>query len=509
MTLHTLLVGQCGNQVGAEFWKLALQESISPADARKSGLSELAASSASRAITKPPSSSSPSKSLRVLNRDFFHLDGTPKCICLDTEPKVVRDIAPKIGLPLERNAVVDVAGRGNNWAMGFNGPRRRSSQAKRVDGESDGLDRRKFVTRGLGNVSSTAFSFGDDQDRGLAGNKTFLEHSLDLVRKEFERYDRNEGCLLFHSIAGGTGSGFGSRMLLELREHYPSQRLMTVSVAPYRSGETPLQNLNSVMTLQALQEYADGVIWFSNDDLMRLLSKDLQSERMPVKFKGSYVRLSTDDINGYIAACLAGLLFPYHKQPAPLSSSLSSQEPFAMWDLISTVCPDRSRKFLEVRTAPIPGAKDKLQSFEYLAEQLTHLAPRFDPLTQKPIFSISSQLVVRGDSEGTFLSPGHSARDEVLKTLSKSYHPVSWNPLPWDIKVCRAPALVSASVTTSLTVCSNRSSIVPQLMYSVNKARQSIRHHAYVHWYEQYGVTVDMLEEACFAMEDCAFQYML
>ena len=67
------------------------------------------------------------------------------------------------------------------------------------------------------------------------------ESALELLRRRAEKMSYFRGTLLFHSLAGGTGSGLGSRLIEEYREYFgTSSILMTVSVWPSQSGETPL-----------------------------------------------------------------------------------------------------------------------------------------------------------------------------------------------------------------------------------------------------------------------------
>eukprot|EP01050_Picozoa_sp_SAG11_P048930 SAG11_NODE_26459_length_345_cov_0.609756_1_plen_59_part_10 len=47
--------------------------------------------------------------------------------------------------------------------------------------------------------------------------------------------------MLLHSLAGGTGSGLGSRLATELRERYPLNYRTTHTIAPFAHGESPLQ----------------------------------------------------------------------------------------------------------------------------------------------------------------------------------------------------------------------------------------------------------------------------
>ena len=89
-----LHVGQCGNQLGEEYWELCTA-------ARQAG------------------EHSPL---------FCPEDGTARCVLVDTEPKVVSSVLNRGIIPVDARAVVyEQSGRANNWAMGFHGPRAGSS----------------------------------------------------------------------------------------------------------------------------------------------------------------------------------------------------------------------------------------------------------------------------------------------------------------------------------------------------------------------------------------------
>ena len=53
-----------------------------------------------------------------------------------------------------------------------------------------------------------------------------------------------------------------------LRDEFPTQYLMTITVTPFTSGETPLQWYNSLLTLPRLQLNADCVVLFNNDVIL-------------------------------------------------------------------------------------------------------------------------------------------------------------------------------------------------------------------------------------------------
>ena len=63
---------------------------------------------------------------------------------------------------------------------------------------------------------------------------------MEMIRRRAEKADIFKGILLFHSLAGGTGSGMGSRIIEDFRENFDRKYLFTASVWPATSGETPL-----------------------------------------------------------------------------------------------------------------------------------------------------------------------------------------------------------------------------------------------------------------------------
>lgn len=86
-------------------------------------------------------------------------------------------------------------GRGNNWALGYN---------------------------------------GREGKEGREGSITF--RALESLRREAERCDVFDSVVLTHSIAGGTGSGLGSRILEEISHAYPTQYLVSAAVTPFTTG---------------------------------------------------------------------------------------------------------------------------------------------------------------------------------------------------------------------------------------------------------------------------------
>lgn len=83
-----------------------------------------------------------------------------------------------------------------------------------------------------------------------------------------------------HSLSGGTGSGCGSKLLEELRNEFGAKKyIFTQSVAPFSSGELPLQHYNNLLCLSHLHEFSDAILLFQNDDVLELIEKTMKVSR--------------------------------------------------------------------------------------------------------------------------------------------------------------------------------------------------------------------------------------
>ncbi|KAG6597850.1 cryptic tubulin [Phytophthora cinnamomi] len=237
MSVH-VHVGQCGNQVGAAYWRLAAASGDAQPDNRtRGGARQFGNGSAAVNVPKKP--------LPVaLSRHLYHPSSqAARCILVDSEPKVIRAVceggADVVAGFQPAHTHVEQAGRGNNWAMGYYGPRLKAP--------------------------APAFtSLAVDERREL------VELVMESLRREIEAVDCYQGSVVMHSLGGGTGSGLGCRVLESIRGTYPKAYIVTASVAPsWSCGDSPLQNYNAVLTLRCLQEVADAVIYKDNDELLR------------------------------------------------------------------------------------------------------------------------------------------------------------------------------------------------------------------------------------------------
>ncbi|KAG5056262.1 hypothetical protein JHK85_008772 [Glycine max] len=207
----TLQVGQCGNQIGMEFWKqLCLEHGIS-----KDGiLEDFATQGGDR------------KDVFFYQADDQHY--IPRALLIDLEPRVINGIQNSDYRNLYNHENIFVSdhggGAGNNWASGYD-------QGQHVE-----------------------------------------EEIMDMIDREADGSDSLEGFVLCHSIAGGTGSGMGSYLLETLNDRYSKKLVQTYSVFPNQmeTSDVVVQPYNSLLTLKRLTLNADCVVVLDNTALNRI-----------------------------------------------------------------------------------------------------------------------------------------------------------------------------------------------------------------------------------------------
>ena len=155
----TLQVGQCGNQIGTQFWNKLIEEHGIQNDGIINDYAIL---------------NNDNKDVFFYQADDLHY--IPRVLLIDLEPRVINVLQESKLKQLwnPENIYIDPngGGAGNNWAKGY----------------CMGMKRYEII--------------------------------MDMIDREADNSDSLEGFILTHSIAGGTGSGFGSYLLEQLSDRY-------------------------------------------------------------------------------------------------------------------------------------------------------------------------------------------------------------------------------------------------------------------------------------------------
>ncbi|KAI1730170.1 tubulin/FtsZ family, GTPase domain-containing protein [Ditylenchus destructor] len=227
-SIISIHVGQCGNQIGAEFWKtMCMEHGIGPDGA-------------------PSQPHKPGEDRKELFFNEINL-GTrfmPRSVLVDLEPRVINQIKSSEYAQLHNHGNMYVSscgsGAGNNWACGYN-----------QSGE-------------------------------------IIEEIFDILDHEAGNADSLEGFVLSHSIAGGTGSGLGSKILESLKDRYPNTILQSCSVFS-DTGDVVVGPYNSLLTLDWLIEHPDIVMVLDNQALYKVAIETMRLQTPSLEHINSMV----------------------------------------------------------------------------------------------------------------------------------------------------------------------------------------------------------------------------
>lgn len=229
MSIVTLQIGQCGNQVGGQLFA-GLVDDI------HSKLSQVNVSAREN-----------NDYIEDVQQRFFTCKDKPgsvpeaKAVMVDMEPKAISQTcleARKSGkwrYP-EQQQFCQKRGSGNNWAHGY-------------------------------------------KIHGPAAEEKIME----MIQKEAEKCDSLSGFMTFMSLAGGTGSGVGTYITHRVKEEFPHAFLINQVVWPYSTGEVIVQNYNAVLTLSHLYQCADAVLIMENDQLHKICTQLLHISKIGFK----------------------------------------------------------------------------------------------------------------------------------------------------------------------------------------------------------------------------------
>lgn len=280
-----------------------------------------------------------------------------------------------------------------------------------------------------------------------------------------------------HSLAGGTGSGLGARLTVQLRDEFPIEHLLSCVVHPLASGETPLQDYNELLCLAKLYECSDGVVVYSNDDVLR------QAQRAPTSQGRREKRsVSFASLNKHIVSSLCGLLFPNDNLTAKSCCSIN-MEP---WEMLRSLCPMPTLNFV---TVDQHATRD--MSWTDTCSALLHSWRKHDS-AKLTFSSLANILVARGKQP--------PATENVMRQMEAkvraSLNCVPWNPYPVDAWKSEHTAAVPDDCSNQLVLASNYSSIAEMAEQCWSRAKVMYGSRAYLHWYWRHGADEDMFGEA-------------
>lgn len=472
MSIITIQVGQCGNQIGEKLFDSIVSDCYDTPNSwskRALDVQQLLKNSNQDYINE-------SKYRFFYENDYEFNDyarnsslenssDTATCdarsILIDMENKVVNKLLRKQSESssfkwrfCERNSYTRKKGSGNNWSYGYciNGPK--------------------------------------SEDK-----------IMDIIRHEVEKADRLSGFLVCLSLAGGTGSGVGAFCTERLRDEYPRSSIINPVVWPYTSGEVILQNYNFILTLAKLYEYSDALIVFENDQLHEICSRIIDSKK-----------ISFDDLNSLIAHKMASIFQPAYKE----SGAASVSENF-LNEIIMDLCTHNDYKLLTVNNVPqLHSTSVDYSTFQWpaLYKQIKQILMTGWFMEEGLNWNTSVQkcknksIAISLFSRGTIVNHDKNLINENFSIKASKLNSclyVDWNPSYLNSWIQKRDF---NKYSKSLTILSNSQSPVYKIDSLVAKAWKMFTSKAYVHQYLKHGFEEESFLNSFLFVEQLVKRYM-
>nr|XP_060612772.1 tubulin delta chain [Anolis sagrei ordinatus] len=452
MSIITIQLGQCGNQVGREVFDTICTDLHSGHGlcSKKENESYLAA-----------------------GRERFFSEDKPgalaaRAVLVDMEPKVIGQtlsVASKSGSWTydHKSHFCQKQGSGNNWANGYcvHGPKHK-------------------------------------------------EAIMNLVQKEAEKCDRLSGFLTVMSMAGGTGSGLGAFVTAGLKDAYPTSFLLNHVVWPYGTGEVIVQNYNAVLTLSHLYQSSDALLVHENDAVHKICAQLMNIKQISFRDVNRVIAHQLGSVFQPARASSEGAT-PYSRSPlGDLMEALVPHPEFKMLGIRNI--PQMSENSLPYTTFAWPGLLKHLRQMlianakmeEGIDWQVRPPVPglpasRKESPKQTGRFntSIANLVTLRGkDIQSADLG---GFRDPALYT--------SWLNAPEDtLAVWQTPRAFNR-YEKSASLVSNSQFLLKPLDSVVGKAWKMFASKAYIHQYTKFGLDEDDFLDCFTTLEQVIASY--
>jgi tubulin beta len=307
-----------------------------------------------------------------------------------------------------------------------------------------------------------------------------IDQIMNVIDAAVEKTKSLQGFLLTHSIGGGSGSGLGSLILERLRQAYPKKKIFTFSVAPSPLiSDSAVEPYNAILTLQRILANADAAVLLDNEALFRIAKSKLN--RSP-----NYM-----DLNHIIALIMSSVTSSL-RFPGKLNTDLS--------EYVTNLVPFPGNHFLTASVAPMrgPGQEGQVRiNFPDVARE-TFAQDNFTAAIDwtNGVY-LSACALFRGDVKAKEVEENMAA---IRKTLNFASY------VPTGVKLGVAETAPEGFASSGLALV-NHTGIAAVFERLVANFDIMFDNHAYTHWYENAGVSRDMMATARNTIANLAKSY--
>ena len=300
-----------------------------------------------------------------------------------------------------------------------------------------------------------------------------LEPTMESIRKLTQESDGLQGFLVFHSFGGGTGSGFTSLLMEQLKSEFGKKCKLEFSVYPSPTISTAVvEPYNSILTTHTSIDNSDCAFMVDNEAIYDICRKNLKIGRP-----------SYSNLNRVIAQTVSSITASLRFE-GQLNVDLNE---------------------FQTNLVPFPRIHFPLTSFAPLVDRasMQHQSNSTFELTNA-CFQESNQLVKCNTKNGKYMACCLLYRGDVqpretnqavadIKTKNKNVQFVDWAPTGFKVGINNKPSVDVpgsdlATASKSVTMLANTTAIKDAWASLDAKFDLMFAKRAFVHWYVGEGM---------------------
>jgi len=366
----------------------------------------------------------------------------PRCVVVDLEPGVVDGLKGSHAAfhkQINQNKlfVTGASGAGNNWAKGH---------------YTEGAEK--------------------------------IEEVMEKVREQQEKCDASQAFTLYHSIGGGTGSGFGTLILLKIRDAFPDKITCSYSIYPSpKVSDTVVEPYNAVLSTHQLLENADETFIIDNEALM-----NIQHNVLKVTSDADFTKM-----NELIAKVCSGVTAPLRFQGS-INADLRK--------LGTNLVPFPRLHFFMIGESPLADVANKTYNLKTCVTSVMTKAYAFSNCEYESGKTMAASITFRQKAIDQ-----KKCEEEVNLEQRKSKENgtiVEWIPNNFKIGTVNTPRL---ETTLSGTVVVNTTALKAIFQRLATQFGALFKRKAFLHWYKGEGMDEMEFQEADKNVRDLITEY--